>query len=86
MTRKGALVRNKRGMYLITRSRGHTSCLPVFICSGYLYEHGLGVPVDYDRALSFYDWARRSLPVAGADVDEDLGMPIQLLVFIAKAR
>ncbi|CAM9568953.1 unnamed protein product [Scytosiphon promiscuus] len=53
---------------------------------GYIYEHGLGVSVDYDRALSFYDRAHQSVPVAGADVDGNLGMPIQLLIFIAKAR
>lgn len=60
-------------------------CVPS-VCSGYLYEHGLGVPLDYAKALMFYDRAR-SVPAAMADVDQGLtGMPIQLLIFLAKIR
>eukprot|EP00903_Cladosiphon_okamuranus_P018769 g17268.t2 len=50
---------------------------------GFMHEHGLGVPLDYRKALMFYD--RASSTVAG--VDQNLnGLPIQLLVSIAKAR
>lgn len=50
---------------------------------GYMHEYGLGVPLDYRKALMFYDRASSTV----ADVDHNLtGMPIQLLVFIAKAR
>lgn len=54
---------------------------------GYMHEFGLGVPLDYAKALMFYDRARGSFPSAVADVDQNLnGMPIQLLVSIVKAR
>lgn len=53
----------------------------------YMHEFGLGVRLDYGKALMFYDRARRSVPSALADVDQNLnGMPVQLLVSIAKAR
>jgi len=52
-----------------------------------MHEYGLGVRLDYQKALMFYDRARRSVPSALADVEQNLnGMPIQLLVSIAKAR
>lgn len=52
-----------------------------------MHEYGLGVRLDYQKALMFYDRARRSVPSALADVDQNLnGMPIQLLVSIAIAR
>ena len=42
---------------------------PAFFCLGYVYERGLGVPVDEGKAMSFYEraassgnvWARRRL-------------------------
>lgn len=50
---------------------------------GFMYEFGLGVPLDYRKALMFYDRASSTV----ADVDQNLnGLPIQLLVSIAKAR
>lgn len=54
---------------------------------GYMHEFGLGVPLDYAKALMFYDRARLSFPSAVADVDQNLnGMPIQLLISIVKVR
>lgn len=50
---------------------------------GFMFEFGLGVPLDYQKALTFYDRASSTV----ADVDQHLnGLPIKLLVFIAKAR
>lgn len=50
---------------------------------GFMYEFGLGVHLDYRKALMFYDRASSTV----ADVDQILnGLPIQLLVSIAKAR
>lgn len=49
----------------------------------FMHEFGLGVPLDYEKALMFYD--RASSTAAG--VDQHLtGLPIQLVVFIAKTR
>lgn len=49
----------------------------------FMHEFGLGVPPDYRKALMFYDRASSAV----ASVDENLkGLPIQLLVSIAKAR
>lgn len=49
----------------------------------YMHEFGLGVPLDYRKALMFYDRASSTV----ADVDQNLnGLPIQLLVSMAKAR
>lgn len=51
---------------------------------GYMHEHGLGVPRDYDLAWSYYDRARRG---SIADVDQRLdGMPIELLIALARFR
>ena len=50
---------------------------------GFMYEFGLGVPLDYRKALMFYDRASSTV----ADADQFLnGLPVQLLVSIAKAR
>lgn len=50
-----------------------------------MHEHGFGVPRDYDQALIYYDRARSS--TLDPDMDQRLnGMPIELLVFVAKGR
>lgn len=51
-----------------------------------MHEHGLGVRRDYTLALAYYDLARMNAP-AGGDVDQRLnGMPVEVLVFLAKLR
>lgn len=51
-----------------------------------MYEHGLGVPRDYEAAWAHYDRARKIMPVEG-DVDQRMnGVPIEVLVFLAKTR
>lgn len=59
---------------------------PVRLLSGYMHEHGLGVPRDYDLAWTYYDRARRNIADV-ADVDQRLdGMPIELLIAFARFR
>lgn len=53
-----------------------------------MYEHGLGIPRDYELAWTYYDQARNSEYADDrTDADQGLdGMPIELLVLLAKGR
>ncbi|CAM9802888.1 unnamed protein product, partial [Sphacelaria rigidula] len=54
---------------------------------GYMHEHGLGVSRNYELAWTYYDRARESGHADRSDVNQGLdGMPIELLVLLAKTR
>lgn len=74
---------NVKNVRLLCNTLTH---VPHVFWSGYMHEHGLGVPRDYDMAWTYYDRARRNIPDV-ADVDQRLdGMPIELLIAFARFR